>query len=95
MTRARRPLRYRGLRVSSRTQHVLERFWVVVAFAALALLGTLGMIGEAQSDGRSVSTPAAIALGVVWATWIAVAIRRIARRGVSDTRREASRPPDN
>jgi hypothetical protein len=50
-------------------------------------------MGKAESAGRTISAPAAIALGVVWATGIAMVIRSMMAQLMSDTGPGTSDPP--
>jgi hypothetical protein len=68
--------------------------WLALGFAALLVIGAAGVTGKAESAGRSLSTPAVIALGALWAGWIALVIRRMARQLLGETSHQTSQPPD-
>ena len=66
----------------------------MLALAALVVVGIAGVSAKAESAGRTISAPAAIALGVVWAAGIAVVFRRLMAQLMSDTGPGTSDPPD-
>ena len=66
----------------------------MLALAALVVVGIAGVIAKAESAGRTISAPAAITLGVVWAAGIAVVFRRMVAQLMSDTDPGTSDPPD-
>jgi hypothetical protein len=70
---SRRPLRYRGIRISSATSRILTRFWVGTALTLLAAVGVIAALG--RSDGR-LPVPMAVGVGLLWAAGIVLTFRR-------------------
>jgi hypothetical protein len=71
----RRPLRYRGIRLSRKASRALTAFWIVVG---VGLLVAVGVVAAFERSGN-LPVPIVVGIGVLWAAGMAFRFRRIGR----------------